>query len=161
MAEAAQAAGSLEAVHGDAETFAAYCAANRSIVGVLSNPVLTDAKKKDLIAKMAKEGSFSPLFVSFLNLLVDKRRISLVDEILADFEEIYCGLTDTQARGPASGRESTGAGRLARGPAPALHYPRHPCARRGPDTPLRPRSPVALAWNRAPRREGAPRPARG
>ena len=38
MAEAAQAAGSLEAVHGDAETFAAYCAANRSIVGVLSNP---------------------------------------------------------------------------------------------------------------------------
>ena len=143
MAEAAQAAGSLEAVHGDAETFAAYCAANRSIVGVLSNPVLTDAKKKDLIAKMAKEGSFSPLFVSFLNLLVDKRRISLVDEILADFEEIYCGLTDTQARGPrCTGTHtpptplpalSTPPVRLsAPGHTPAAPQPRPSSLQRGP-----------------------------
>ena len=96
LAESAQGAGSLDAVHADAETFAAYCSANRSIVDVLSNPVLTEGKKKDLVAKLAKEGNFSALFVNFLNLLVDKRRIALVDNILADFEEIYCGLTDTQ-----------------------------------------------------------------
>ncbi len=98
LAESAQAAGSLDAVHADAETFAAYSVSNAGILSVLGNPVLADSKKKDLIAKMAKEGSFSPLFVSFLNLLVDKRRIVLVDEVLAEFEEIFCSLTDTQAR---------------------------------------------------------------
>ena len=120
LAESSKAAGTLEAVHADAETFAAYCAANSGIVGVMSNPVLSDSKKKDLIAKMAKEGSFSPLFVSFLNLLVDKRRIALVDEILADFEEIYCGLTDTQARGPR--RRCTGT-HTPPTPLPALSTP--------------------------------------
>lgn len=98
LAESAQASGSLDAVHADAETFAAYSLSNGAILKVLANPVLTDAKKKDLIAKMAKEGSFSTLFVSFLNLLVDKRRIVLVDQVLAEFEEIFCSLTDTQVR---------------------------------------------------------------
>jgi hypothetical protein len=139
LAESSKAAGTLEAVHADAETFAAYCAANSGIVGVMANPVLSDSKKKDLIAKMAKEGSFSPLFVSFLNLLVDKRRISLVDEILADFEEIYCGLTDTQARAPPTRRQGTTThrGRSQR------HYPRHLHASPRPGLGLQPRSPVA------------------
>jgi len=96
LAESAKAGGSLEAVHDDAQAFSAYCAADRGTLACLSNPVLADSKKKDLIAKMAKDSSFSPLFVSFLGLLVDKRRIALVEEILAQFEEIYCGLTDTQ-----------------------------------------------------------------
>ena len=96
LADSAQASGNLEAVHQDCETFAAYAAASPGILTCLANPVLTDEKKKDLITKMAKESSFSPLFVSFLGLLVDKRRTGLTAQILDEFEAIYCGLTDTQ-----------------------------------------------------------------
>jgi F-type H+-transporting ATPase subunit delta len=102
LAESAKASGTLEAVHGDCETFAAYCSANAGVLSVLENPVLSASKKKDLISKMAKEGGFSTLFVSFLGLLVDKRRTPLTQQVLAEFEAIYCGLTDTQARAPPS-----------------------------------------------------------
>jgi len=96
LAEAAQGAGALEAVHADAETFAAYSLANAGIATVLANPVLSDAKKKELVAQLAKEGSFTPLFLSFLNLLINKRRVGLVAQVLTEFEAIYCKLTDTQ-----------------------------------------------------------------
>ncbi len=98
LAEAAQAANALDAVHADCETFAAYALSNKAIAQVLANPVLSDVKKKDLVAKLAKEGSFSPLFLSFLNLLIQKRRIRLVDQVLVEFEAIYCKMSDTQAR---------------------------------------------------------------
>ena len=45
---------------------------------------------------------FSALFVSFLGLLVDKRRTGLTSQILAEFEAIYCNLTDTQVATVAS-----------------------------------------------------------
>ena len=112
LAESAKAAGNLEAVHGDCETFSAYAAASAGVLTVLENPVLADSKKKDLIAKMAKEGNFSPLFVSFMGLLVDKKRTGLTTQILAEFEAIYCGLTDTQARCARSCHASDGGGGL-------------------------------------------------
>jgi F-type H+-transporting ATPase subunit delta len=39
---------------------------------------------------------FSALFVSFLGLLVDKRRTGLTAQILDEFDAIYCSLTETQ-----------------------------------------------------------------
>jgi len=98
LAESAQASNTLDQIHADVETFSAYSLSNAGIASVLSNPVLSDAKKKDLVAKIAKEGSFSPVFVNFLNLLITKRRINLINQVLAEFEEIYCDLSDTQAR---------------------------------------------------------------
>ena len=98
LAESAQASNTLDQIHADVETFSAYSLSNAGIASVLSNPVLSDAKKKDLVAKIAKEGSFSPVFVNFLNLLITKRRINLINQILAEFEAIYCDLSDTQAR---------------------------------------------------------------
>lgn len=95
LAESAQASGTLEAVHGDCEKMGAFDAGS-PLVAVLSNPVLDDAKKRDVLAKMAAEASFTPVFVSFVNLLIDKRRANLLDQILARFEEIYCSMTDTQ-----------------------------------------------------------------
>jgi F-type H+-transporting ATPase subunit delta len=100
LAESAQASNTLDAIHADVETFAAYSLSNAGIASVLANPVLSDEKKKDLVAKIAKEGSFSPVFVSFLNLLINKRRINLINQVLAEFEAIYCDLSDTQARVP-------------------------------------------------------------
>lgn len=46
------------------------------------------------------QGSFSPIFTNFLNLLIDKRRVNLIGAIVEEFEAIYCDITDTQASGP-------------------------------------------------------------
>lgn len=96
LAESAQASNTLDQIHADVETFSAYSLSNTGIASVLANPVLSDAKKQDLVAKIAKEGSFSPVFVSFLNLLIKKRRINLINQVLVEFEAIYCKLSDTQ-----------------------------------------------------------------
>jgi F-type H+-transporting ATPase subunit delta len=110
LAESAQASNTLDQIHADVETFAAYSLSNAGIASVLANPVLSDEKKKDLVAKIAKEGSFSPVFVSFLNLLINKRRINLINQVLAEFEAIYCDLSDTQARVPGTMNRCAGAG---------------------------------------------------
>ena len=139
LADTAKAAGQLDNVHADTETLAAYMKANAGIATFLRNPVIGESKKKEVIAKIAKEararrqlaseplpaeclraeaaaqggwsllrcelctqGSFTPTFANFLNLLVDKRRIALSSDICEEFEEIYCNLTDTQARPPPS-----------------------------------------------------------
>lgn len=116
----------LEAVHNDAEALAGYMKANSAIAAFLKNPVIDDKKKKDIVTKIVREarlqpectrtrppaplarhvsegsrlflvqGSFSPIFANFLNLLVDKRRMQLVGNIVEEFEVIYCNLTDTQ-----------------------------------------------------------------
>jgi F-type H+-transporting ATPase subunit delta len=86
----------LESVHGDMETIAAYMAANPSVGTFLSNPTMEDKAKKDIIAKLGKEADFHPFTANFLNLLVDKKRIQNVEDIVEEFENLYCESTDTQ-----------------------------------------------------------------
>lgn len=68
------------------------------------------------MAKIAQEAGFNQYTVNFLNLLVKKDRMPLVEEICESFEEQYCKLTDTQVR-PAAIREQ---GRRQRGQAGRL-----------------------------------------
>jgi F-type H+-transporting ATPase subunit delta len=86
----------LESVHGDMETIAAYMAANPSVGTFLSNPTMEDKAKKDIITKLGKEADFHPFTANFLNLLVDKKRIQNVEDIVEEFENLYCESTDTQ-----------------------------------------------------------------
>ena len=88
----------LESVHGDMETIAAYMAANPSVGTFLSNPTMEDKAKKDIITKLGKEADFHPFTANFLNLLVDKKRIQNVEDIVEEFENLYCESTDTQVR---------------------------------------------------------------
>lgn len=86
---------SLEAIHTDLETLSAVVN-SPEMQKFLSNPVLSDDKKKTVIKSLASEGNFNPYTVNFLNVLVDKRRISSLRDIIAIFEELYCDATDTQ-----------------------------------------------------------------
>lgn len=45
---------------------------------------------------------------NFLNLLVEKDRLALLEEICESFEELYCKLTDTQVLGAASSGQQRG-----------------------------------------------------
>ncbi len=56
------------------------------------------AKKRNMISKIGREGSFNPVTTNFLQLLVDKGRIELLEDICEAYEAEYCKVTDTQAR---------------------------------------------------------------
>lgn len=55
-------------------------------------------KKMAVVSKIAKEAGFQQYTINFLNLLIKKDRMPLLEEICESFEEQYCKLTDTQAR---------------------------------------------------------------
>merc|ERR1711966_610541 len=44
----------------------------------------------------AKEGGFSAATTNFLSLLVSKGRITLLSDVIAEFDALYCAATDTQ-----------------------------------------------------------------
>jgi len=96
LVEACQNEGALESVHADVETLDAYVKANASVASFLSNPVMEDGTKKDILSKLGKEAGFHPFTVNFLNLLVDKKRIAFISAIADEFESLYCENTDTQ-----------------------------------------------------------------
>lgn len=62
----------------------------------MSNPVVDGGKKKAVLAKIAKEAGFQQYTINFLNLLVEKDRLDILEEICESFEDFYCKLTDTQ-----------------------------------------------------------------
>lgn len=47
-------------MHNDAETLASYMKANQAIAVFLTNPVIEDKKKKEVVAKIAKEARRLP-----------------------------------------------------------------------------------------------------
>lgn len=69
---------------------------NATLKDTLSNPTFPEDKKKGILATIAKESGFTAHTLSFLNLLIDARRVDALDEIVEAFETKYCSLTDTQ-----------------------------------------------------------------
>lgn len=86
----------LEPVHADVDALAALMRGNAKLRELMNNPIIDGAKKKAVVEKIAKEAGFQQYTINFLNLLVEKDRMPLLDEIVESFEEQYCALTDTQ-----------------------------------------------------------------
>jgi len=86
--------GSLEAIHADMDALESV--ADASVMEFLSNPTMTKSKKVAVLEKMAKEGGFSAATSNFLQLLVAKGRIALLDLVITEFDSLYCEVTDTQ-----------------------------------------------------------------
>jgi hypothetical protein len=66
------------------------------VLELLSNPVIDEQRKKELVKRLAAEASFSQYTVNFLSLLIDQSRIEALEQICESFEKSYCQLTDTQ-----------------------------------------------------------------
>lgn len=90
--------GKLEPVHADVDSVASLLKENGKLSALLSNPVVDVEKKRAVLAKIGKEAGFQQYTINFLNLLAEKDRLALLDEICESFEELYCKLTDTQVR---------------------------------------------------------------
>ncbi|XRB22617.1 F-type H+-transporting ATPase subunit delta [Pseudoscourfieldia marina] len=96
LMEIAQANNAVEAVHNDVDNMSALLRESKDTLKFLANPVLVASKKKDVLAKIAKEAEFNAFTLNFLSLLVDKKRINAVESILEEFETLYCEVTETQ-----------------------------------------------------------------
>lgn len=88
--------GKLEPVHADVDAVAALLKENQKLYELIANPVVDAEKKRSVLTKIGKEAGFHQYTMNFLNVLVQKDRLALLDEICESFEEQYCKLTDTQ-----------------------------------------------------------------
>jgi F-type H+-transporting ATPase subunit delta len=86
----------LEQVHADVDAIGSLLKENEKLKELLFNPVVDGEKKRNVLSKIGKEAGFQKYTMNFLNLLVQKDRINLLDEICESFEDQYCQLTDTQ-----------------------------------------------------------------
>ena len=59
-----------------------YVQDNDDVKDTLSNPIIQDEKKKQVLSTIAREAGFTESTLSFLSLLVDARRIDAIDEIV-------------------------------------------------------------------------------
>lgn len=96
LVELADEKGKLEQVHADVDAIASLLQNNQKLTQLLFNPVVEGDKKRAVLAKIGKEAGFNQYTNNFLNLLVEKDRLGLLEEICQEFEELYCKLTDTQ-----------------------------------------------------------------
>merc|ERR1712134_6939 len=86
----------LDDVRSDMDSVANLLKSDAKLAGFLTNPVADGDKKKSLINSIGKEAGFNEFSTNFLCLLVDKQRITSVNEICEQFETIYCDVTDTE-----------------------------------------------------------------
>lgn len=89
----------LEPIHADVDAISAVLKDNGKLKDMLFNPIVDSDKKTEVLGKIAREAGFNKYTQNFLNLLVKKDRIDLLDQICESFEEQYCVLTDTQVIG--------------------------------------------------------------
>ncbi len=103
LVELAEEKGKLEPVHADVDAIASLLQNNKKLTDLLFNPVVDPEKKRAVLQKIGKEAGFNQYTNNFLNLLVQKDRLPLLEEICQEFEDLYCKLTDTQVRARSHG----------------------------------------------------------
>eukprot|EP00850_Spirogloea_muscicola_P011105 SM000068S20537 [mRNA] locus=s68:82108:82686:+ [translate_table: standard] len=96
LVELAQSGGVLDAVHSDFEKLAAMLDGNAELADFVASPVVTDAKKKEVLAGVAGDAGFHAYTRDFLGLLVDKKRASILKDVASEVEVLFYETTDTQ-----------------------------------------------------------------
>ena len=86
----------LDDARSDLDSIQSLLKSDKSLASFLMNPVASAEKKKSIIKSLASEAEFNQFSANFLCLLVDKRRIDLVEDVCEAFEDIYCEVTDTE-----------------------------------------------------------------
>ncbi|KAF5460058.1 hypothetical protein F2P56_019956 [Juglans regia] len=59
------------------------------------NPTIDAEKKRQMLDEISSSSSLQPYTNNFLNILVDAKRIDLINEIVKEYEIVYNKLTDT------------------------------------------------------------------
>ena len=80
----------IELYYNELNQFASIVSQNKSLSDFLANPVFELASKKGVVESLIAKMKLSGMTVSFLRLLVDKKRIDILNDIVVG----YCQLMD-------------------------------------------------------------------
>ncbi|KAH7404499.1 hypothetical protein KP509_15G029000 [Ceratopteris richardii] len=69
---------------------------DKQVFDFFNNPTIFDDKKKAVMKSIADAERFSSYTLNLLNLVIDKKRTSILKEIVKEFEELYNEITDTE-----------------------------------------------------------------
>ncbi|KAL5538525.1 hypothetical protein UlMin_044687 [Ulmus minor] len=95
LADIAQSNNTLEATASDVEKIDNLFS-EKQVFDFFLNPTISIEKKRSVLDDMAKSSSLQPHTVNFLNIVLDSKRIDLINEIVKEFELVYNKLTDTE-----------------------------------------------------------------
>ncbi|KAG0599553.1 hypothetical protein M758_12G161000 [Ceratodon purpureus] len=95
LAELSQANNDLDKINKDVEWLGELLN-NKELYEFIVSPVIDGDKKKSILKTLAVDAQFSDVTLNFLNLMVDKKRIELIKDVVKEFEAIYNEITDTQ-----------------------------------------------------------------
>lgn len=95
LAELAQESNDLEKANKDMESLSELLN-NKELYEFLVSPVVEEEKKKSILKTLAEDAQFSDNTLSFLNILVEKKRIGLIKDVTKEFESIYNDISETQ-----------------------------------------------------------------
>ncbi|KAK4753868.1 hypothetical protein SAY87_001972 [Trapa incisa] len=95
LADIARSNNTLDATSADIEKVEKVFS-DPKVLQFFCNPTVGLEKKRKVIDEIADSSSLQPHTANFLNILVDSKRIDLINEIVKDFETVYNKITDTE-----------------------------------------------------------------
>ncbi|KAI4336318.1 hypothetical protein L6164_014857 [Bauhinia variegata] len=95
LADVAKGNNTLDATTADIEKIEEIFS-EKQVLDFFVNPTVENEKKQKIIEEIATAYSFQPHTRNFLNILVEAKRIDLINEITKEFEFVYNKLTDTE-----------------------------------------------------------------
>ncbi|KAF8413374.1 hypothetical protein HHK36_001355 [Tetracentron sinense] len=104
LLDTAQCNNSLEAVERDVRRFSRLLR-NQPLRAVMTGPLMEDKIKGEVMKKVAEKGKFHKYLVVLLKMLVEKKKVGMVSEVLEEFERIYDEMSGTRVVLVSSGRK--------------------------------------------------------
>ncbi|KAH0455774.1 hypothetical protein IEQ34_015806 [Dendrobium chrysotoxum] len=95
LAEVAKSNNTLDATMADLENIETVFS-DSSVLSFFINPTFSDEKKLDVIKEIATSSELQPHTANFLNILIDMKRIDLINEIVKEFGVCYNEITGTE-----------------------------------------------------------------
>jgi F-type H+-transporting ATPase subunit delta len=78
----------LERYYNELNQFASIVAQNKDLSDFLANPVFDQGSKKGVVKSIIGKLQLSTMTISFLNLLVDKKRIDILNDIVICYRQL-------------------------------------------------------------------------
>lgn len=95
LADVAKSNNTLETTNADIEKIDKIFS-EKQVSGFFTNPIIDVEKKRKVLDEIAVSAKLLPHTANFLNILIDMKRIDLVEDIVKEFEIVYNKLTDTE-----------------------------------------------------------------
>lgn len=95
LADVAKSNNTLEQTYVDIEKIDKMFS-NEQVQHFFANPTVADEEKRKIVDEVAQPSELQAHVANFLNILVDMKRINLIEEIVKEFEVIYNKLTATE-----------------------------------------------------------------